>query len=152
MFLFLSICFKKTEKEIINLSKTDLLISRLTEKCRIQGEPVHTSKGTLELVVNCLYSINSSVRIGVQITDRIQDLPSLREFLSEDEKSETLVDLCAYIEIHPQVYFNDWGAELLYNALVSYAFQKGIREKSIQGIRIQPDVSYEFFDIEEAEY
>ena len=132
------------------MSKTDLLISRLTKKCRIQGEPVYTSQDSIELVVNDLYSVNRSVRIGVKITDRFQDLPSQRAFISKYEEGETLVDLRAYIEVHPEIYVNDWGAELLYNALVSYAYQKGIREKSIQGIRIQPDVSYEFFDIEKS--
>jgi hypothetical protein len=142
---------KRKGAEIMNFSKRDLFISSLTQKCRIQGEPVYTSKGTVEFIVNHLYNINSSVRMEVQVTDRIKDFTALRDFSSED-RDELLVDLRAYVEVHPEVYVNDWGPELLYHALVTCASQKEGREKLIQGIRINPNVSYEFFDIEEAEY
>jgi hypothetical protein len=135
----------------MNIFKRDLFISRLTQKCRIQGEPVYRSKGTFEFIVNRLYNVNSSIRMGVQVTDSIRNFLALRHFLNNDE-GEPFVDLRAYVEVHPEVDASDWGPDLLYNALVAYVFQQGEGDKSIRGIRIHPDVSYEFFDIESSSF
>jgi len=127
----------------------DLLINEITKKCRIQGEPIYINKGTFEFIVNRFCRMKSSVRMGVRITDRGEKLLKKREFPGKSQ-NESIVDLCAYVVIHHDVDVNDCVPELIYNALVTYAFQKGMREESIKGIRITSDSCYEFFDIEKA--
>ncbi len=61
-----------------------------------------------------------------------------------------LVDRSIYVEVHPDVDINNWSAELIYNAIVTFTFGKKLREKDILGVRINPDVTYEFFDIEDS--
>lgn len=89
------------------------------------------------------------VQIGIQVTTKPNDVAKQREFLSE-RKKKTLVDRSLYIEILPSVDVSKWGSELIYNAIVSFAFMKGLRDKDVIGVRINPDVTFVFFDLEKS--
>jgi hypothetical protein len=127
--------------------KANLFISRITQLCRIQGEPVHTYNGTLEFIINHLRNINSSVRMSVKVADEPRNIRAMNDFLSKYDR-EPFVDVRAYVEFNPEVNFTNRVAESLHDALIAYTFKKECLEKLIQGIRIHSDLSYEFFDID----
>ncbi len=129
----------------------DLIIARIEQKCDIKRDPTYDHVYKLDFIVDHFKSIAKLIPIGVQITTKVNDVLKLRRFL-EERKKKTLVDKSIYIEVHPNVDINAWGSELVYNALVCFAFQRGIVKDEIGGVRINQDISYEFFDIEETIY
>jgi len=126
---------------------TGIFQSRLMHNGGMQAGTPYPDKNAFEFVVNRFYDINKPIQRGGEIPDRKQDALVLRDGLSE-YKDEPPGDLLAHVEAHREIDFNDWGTALLYNALIAYAFQQGMEGKSKRGIRIYPDISYEFFDLE----
>jgi hypothetical protein len=141
----------KQLKEVLmkGLLTEDIIVARIELKCDIKREPAYDHVYKLDFIVDRFKNIAKLIPVGVQITTRLDDITKMRNFLLERRK-KTLVDRSIYIEVHPDVDINNWGAELIYNALVSFVFENRLREKDILGVRIKPDVTYEFFDLEES--
>lgn len=126
----------------------NLIIAKIEQKCDIKRDPTFDHVYKLDFIVDRFKSIAKLIPIGVQVTTKINDSVKLRGFLNERQK-KTLLDKSIYVEVHPDVDIDSWGSELIYNALVAFAFQRGGISSEIRGVRINPDVSYEFFEIEE---
>lgn len=126
-----------------------LIAAKIEQKCDIKRDPVFDHVYKLDFIVDRFKSIAKLIPIGVQVTTRMNDSMKLRKFY-EQRKKKTMVDKSVYVEVHPDVDIDAWGAELVYNALVSFAFQKNTGLGDIVGVRVNANISYEFFDIVEA--
>jgi hypothetical protein len=126
----------------------DLIVAKIEKKCDIKTNPTYDHQYKLDFIVDRFKSIDKLIPIGVQVTIRLNNTTKQKIFLTE-RKKKTLVDKSIYIEVHPDVDITNWGSELIYNALVSFVFQKKLVKEDIVGLRINPDTTYEFFNIEE---
>jgi len=126
----------------------DLIAAKIEQKCDIKRSPTYDHQYKLDFIVDRFKNIDKLIPIGVQVTLKQNDLSKQEQFLSE-RKKKTLVDKSIYIEVHPDVDIYNWGSELIYNALVSFVFQKNLGIGDIVGLRINQNITYEFFNIEE---
>jgi len=126
-----------------------LIAAKIEQKCDIKKDPTYDHVYKLDFIVDRFKSIAKLIPIGVQVTTKSNDVLKMKRFF-EVRKKKMLVDKSIYVEVHSDVDIDNWGSELIYNALVSFAFQKKLKETHILGVRINPDVTYDFFDIEEA--
>lgn len=126
----------------------DLIIAKIEQKCDIKRDPTYDHVYKLDFIVDRFKSIAKQIPIGVQVTTKLNDYFKQTEFLKE-RKKKTLVDKSIYVEVDPKVDISNWGSELIYSALVAFTFMKDLATKHISGVRIYPDIIYEFFDIEE---
>ena len=124
-----------------------LIMAKLEQKCDVTSDPVYDHVYKIDFLIQKFKNIDRIVALGVQVTTRMHDTYKMKVFLAERQK-KTLVDRSIYIEVHPEVNVAAWGSELICNALIAFAFQKGI-DQDILGVRINPDISYEFFDLSE---
>ena len=125
-----------------------LVVAKLSVLCDIQQDQDFDHRYKLDLIINRFKNIAKLVPIGVQITTRIDDLEKLKRFAAERKKN-TLVNKSAYVVIHPDVDVNSYGAELIYSALVSFAFSEVCRDENIY-VYVSPDVSYRVLDLDNA--
>ncbi len=125
-----------------------LVQAKIEQKCDIQTDPNFDHVYKLDFLVNRFKSIDKIIPIGVQVTTKPKDAVKMKAFLAERRKKR-LVDKSVYLEIGADVDLSAWGSELVYNSLVAFAFQKETGYGEIVGIRINSDVSYKIFDIEE---
>ena len=132
----------------IGIYVEDMIKVKIKRKALIEesAELDHVHK--LDFVLNKFNEIEKFVAIGVQITTKMSDLNKMKEFINA-RKSSRVVDRALYIEIDPDLGKKPSGAELAYNALVCFAFQKGASLRDISGVRISNDLTYEFFNIED---
>ncbi len=127
----------------------DVIVARIEQKCDIKRDPTYDHQYKLDFIVDRFKSIAKLIPIGVQITTRLNDVPKQRVFLLERRK-KTLVDRSIYVEVHPDVDINNWGAELIYNALVSFTFKNSLKKIDVSGVRINADITYDFFSLEDS--
>lgn len=125
-----------------------LIAAKIEQKCDIKRDPIYDHVYKLDFIVDRFKSIAKLIPVGVQVTTRMSDLIKLKKFYDQRIK-KTMVDRSVYIEVNPDVDIDAWGSELIYNALVAFVFQKNLNLGDIVGIRINPDISYEFFNIPE---
>ena len=124
----------------------NLIKAKLAQSCDIKEDPVYDHRYKLDFIVDRFKDIDKLVHIGVQVTINPNDSAKQAEFLRE-RKKRTLVDRSVYVKVHPEADIDHWGAELIYNAITAFAFQKDLREKDVIGVRINQDVTYEFFEV-----
>lgn len=125
----------------------DMILLKIQQKCSIQRDQTFDHVYKLDFIVNQFNSIHKLIPIGVQLTSHLDHIPKMREFFVCRQK-KTLVDRSLYIEVHPDVDVDAWGTELIYAAIVSFVFQQELRQHDVYGVRINPDVTFNFFDIQ----
>jgi len=124
----------------------DRIKAKLAKNCDIKEDPIYDHRYKLDFIIDRFKDIDKLVHIGVQVTTNPNDSQKQSEFVRERRK-RTLVDRSVYVKIHPEVDIDHWGAELVYNAITAFAFQKDLRQKDVIGVKINPDVTYEFFEV-----
>ncbi len=124
----------------------ETIIAKLESKCDIKRSGIYDHDYKLDFIIDRFKNIDKLIPVGIQITTRINDIVKQRNFLALREK-KTLVDKSIYVEVHPDVDISKWGVELIYNAIVSFIYQKKKREEDIIGVRINPDVTFDYFDL-----
>jgi cold shock CspA family protein len=127
----------------------DLIVAKLEQRCDIKRDPVYDHKYKLDFIVNGFKKIDRLVHIGVQVTTNPNDAEKQAIFLKERRK-HTLVERSLYVKLSPEVDVQNVGAELVYNAIVSFAFQQRLRSKDIMGVLIHADATYDFFELRDA--
>lgn len=125
----------------------NLIAAKLEQKCDIKRDPTYDHKYKLDFIIDRFKSIAKLSHIGVQVTRNPYDSAKQKEFLRERSK-KTLLDRSLYVKVHPETDIENYGAELIYNAVVAFAFQKDLRQKDVLGVLINPDVTYEFFELD----
>ncbi len=128
----------------------NLIIAKLEQKCDLKRDAVYDHQYKLDFIVDRFKNIDKLIHIGVQVTTNPNDPAKQREFVRE-RKKKTLVDRSLYVKVAPGVDIDHWGAELIYNAIVSFSFQEDLKQKYVLGVMINPDVTYEFFELEDAD-
>lgn len=104
-------------------------------------------KHKLDFVIAKFNTLDRFLSVGVQVTTRFNDADKMEMFL-ETVRKNSVVEKAAYVEIDTKVAMTDSGAEAVYIALVSFECLKIIRQNII-GIRIESDLHFEYFDIED---
>jgi hypothetical protein len=123
-----------------------LIIAMLGQKCDITTEPTYDHLYKIDFVVDRFKYIMALRHIGVQVTTRLADVAKQNEFVNARGR-KSLVQRCIYMEVDPSVDVSAYGAELAYNAIVGFAFRDDMKTQDLVGVRIKPDVSYEYFDV-----
>lgn len=124
----------------------DLVIAKIQQKCDIKREPKYDHVYKLDFIIDRFQQIDKLLPIGVQVTINPDDAYKQKVFLTERLK-RTLVDRSIYIKVDPGVDIDSYGAELIYQSIVAFAFQRDMQKHNVMGVRISPDVSYEFFTL-----
>ncbi len=126
----------------------DLVIAKIQQKCDIKRDPKYDHVYKLDFIIDRFQQIDKLLPIGVQVTINPDDAHKQKVFLAERNK-RTLVDRSIYIKVDPGVDIDSYGAELIYQAIVAFAFQRDMQKLFVTGVRINQDVSYEFFTLGE---
>ncbi len=127
----------------------ELVIAKIQQKCDIKRDPKYDHTYKLDFIIDRFQQIDKLLPIGVQVTINPDDAYKQKVFLAERNK-RTLVDRSIYIKVDPGVDIDSYGAELIYQSIVAFAFQRDMLKHNVIGVRINPDVSYEFFPLVEA--
>jgi cold shock CspA family protein len=122
----------------------DLIIAKIQQKCDIKRDPKYDHTYKLDFIIDRFREIDKLLPIGVQVTINPDDAHKQRVFLTERRK-RTLVDRSIYIKVDPEVDVDSYGAALIYQAIIGFAFQRDLQKYNVLGVKIKPDVSYEFF-------
>lgn len=124
----------------------DLVIAKIQQKCDIKRDPKYDHTYKLDFIIDRFQQIDKLLPIGVQVTINPDDAYKQKVFLAERQK-RTLVDRSIYIKVDPAVDIDSYGAELIYQSIVAFSFQRDMQKLNVIGVRINPDVSYEFFQL-----
>ena len=127
----------------------DLVIAKIQQKCDIKRDPKYDHVYKLDFIIDRFQQIDKLLPIGVQVTINPDDAHKQQVFLAERNK-RTLVDRSIYIRVDPGVDIDSYGAELIYQSIVAFAFQRDMQKLNVVGVKINQDVSYEFFTLGEA--
>jgi cold shock CspA family protein len=122
----------------------NIIVEKLLEKCDIEQNPNYGEVYKLDFVISKFNLIDKMIPLGVQVTLNEDDDERQRSFLRE-RLTQTLVDRSIYVKVSPQVNLNTYGVELIYSAIVAFAFQKDMRRFNVMGVKINADITYEFF-------
>ncbi len=86
--------------------------------------------------------------LGLQVTERCDDLDKLREFNAVHSNGFQVVDRVLYVEVESSDFERGVG-HLLSTAISSFQFDSRFSGKQRCGVRVLSNMTYEFFDIDQ---
>lgn len=125
----------------------DRLIVRLQKLgCDLTQSEELNHKYKLDFIVTRFEGIAKMKPIGVQVTTKPGEREKMREFLAR-QKSFEYVDRALYLEL--QTSEVEQGADrLVYSSLIQFIFSTTYTGTPFMGLRIRPNFTIEFFDLE----
>jgi cold shock CspA family protein len=124
----------------------EYVITRLKQICDLDRQEKYDHQYKLDFIITKFHGIDKLFPLGVQITTNSDDMAKQQRFLMERRK-RTLVDRSLYVQINPKVDLETFGVSLIYHAMIAFAFEKTHQDKFILGVKINPDVTFEFFEL-----
>lgn len=129
-----------------DISLAQRIYEKLAERCHLDRSPSQDSTSSLDFIVNKFNQIDKYALIGVRVVSTDDD-PEIRAAFVEERKKKRLVDRSVFVEIASEAVSEEYAAEMVYAALVDFAFRRDQKGKEIVGVRVNNDVTFEFFNL-----
>lgn len=125
------------------------LLNNLESLCTIHTDEDLDHRYKIDFVITRFKDIKKfPEQIGVQLTARLGDVGKQRIFLDVSRRYPEMIPRRVYLELDAQADSVS-AAAVAYVALVAFVFDRKHDDVPLTGIRIQRDLTYEFFDLEQ---
>ena len=114
--------------------------------CELTQSEELNHKYKLDFIITRFDGIAKMRPIGIQVTTRPLDKEKMREFLAKQRQFE-YVEKALYIELNNNEI--DQGIDrLVYGAIVYFLFSNSFAKVAYLGLRVRPNFTVDFFDLE----
>lgn len=113
----------------------------------IDSNPRFRDEYLLDFTVTALEDVHAHVNLGVHVTSEADDLDRQQAFLQASNRGIVLKSL--YIEIDEETV-DSGGLLVAFGTCLSFLFDRRYSHIKAMGVRMHPDCSFNFFDIEES--
>jgi hypothetical protein len=140
------------ERGLTGIDVEQRLRTRLEQWCSIEADEVLDHQYKFDFVVNRFKKIPKlGVSMGVQVTVNIDARPKRQAFLNIHRDAE-FAPKAVYLEVecHPYASNLEGIANVAALALGNLAFGREYRGTKVIGLRINRDLTFDFFDLEQS--
>lgn len=116
--------------------------------CRLQRDQKLDHKYKLDFKVIAFPDNPGTYSLGVQVTAKRDDYEKQHEF-EVLQKLSNVAHKSLYLELAGNLDLEDGGSLAVFTVICSFQFDRRFQDTKVQGAVINPDYTYEFFDIAE---
>lgn len=113
----------------------------------IDVNPRFRDEYLLDFTVTALEDVHAHVNLGVHLTSHADDLDRQQAFLQASSRGVVLKSI--YVEIDERTV-DSGGLLVAFGGCLSFLFDRRYSQMKALGLRMHPDCSFHFFDLEES--